>query len=584
MASLEVSQIEDLIKNPKNQDLINDAAAYEERLRMHTVSYTSEPNNSAYSEWLYWMNCTLDSEKYDLFSSSIKFPLKTVPLYTKIYDSLSKVFDANDANKDVFFSDNFNDEKELFRSDLDNISGYWENKGYKQLQYYPCSFIVIDFPKEEKKAEPLHFFVGLESIVSCELKEDNVTPEHFIYKIDESTIVAIDDDVRRVFREFKEGWLYDNEIGDIPNLTKGIPVRSFISTVIDENPFKKGVPSVASTLGNAEWYLTNAIGQDTQTLNALWPTQWEYGEDENTDSFGRPKVYEYNEERGCNTNQYNRTKEEERDISRRFVGSILLKPLPNTDTPDIGDPMGWVTTPVESLEEIESDIQRRKSLIYETATGLEGGDSIDKQALNADQVAALSQGHQVVLQRLANDLSKSEKWTIDTMGRVRFGEAYEGSVINNGTTFIIFTPNQIEESIKKGKESGLNEAQLKTLYFMWYDSKFKTEPLQAEKYKILFDVEPFPTHSFQEMQANYDNGFISSIDWNVKINFNNYVSRFENEFVKITAISDDKTTEEKVSFIRSIIYNYGTEAENKSANRNREQSINGVVENKGQHE
>lgn len=576
MALLAASDIIERINQPINGANIANAVAYEEKLRMHSVACTEAPNNQAYYEWLSSIRGMLHPSKYKLFEDSIKYPLKTVPLYQNIYSKLSKVFDANDANKDVFFSENFGDQKELFKEDLKNLSSFWKTEGYQELQTNPCSFVVIDFPEEEKKAEPLHYFVRIDTVVDCVLKKDNVTPEYIIYYVDEETVIAIDDNYRRLFRKSSNVWVQDLEIGDVPNLTEGIPVRSFISTVIDQNPYKKGVKSIASTLGLAEWYLYTAISEDVPVLYALFPDKWKYGETEDYDLEGRAFEYledEYEIERNC----YGRTKEEQRAFVSidRGVGSTHTKPIPKEDGfQDVGVPVGYIDAPVTTLQRIEEEVNRRYQSILSVATGQTNGDVQDKQSLNKEQVAALNQGYQTVLQRLSDDFSHIEKWVLDTEGKVRFGEAYQGSIVNNGTTFITLTPNEIEEHIRVSKESGSNESQLKVLYFMWYDSKFKTEPLQAEKYKVLFDIEPFPTHSIEEMQKNYDNGFISRIDWNVKLNFNSYVSRFENEYVKITAMDEDLSIDQKVSFIKPIIFNYGTEAEkkNESANRSGQQS------------
>lgn len=558
MASLAVSEIVEKIKQPINGANIVNAVYYEEKLRMHTVPYTEAPNNQAYYEWLNSMECMLHDSKFKLFNDSIKYPLKSVPLYQNIYSKLSKIFDANDANKDVFFSENYGDEKELFKEDLKTLSKFWETEGYKELQTNPCSFVVIDFPEEEGKAEPLHYFVQINTVVDCVLKDDNVTPEYLIYKVDEKTIIAIDDDYRRVFRNENGKWYQDSEIGDVPVYTEGIPVRSFISTVIDENPFKKGVKSIAATLGLSEWYLYAAISEDIPTLYALFPDKWKYGETEDYDLEGRP--FEYNkDEHGVERNCYYRTKDEQKaHVSiDRGAGSVHTKPIPKDEGfQDVGVPFGYVDVPVDTLQRIEEEVNRRYELILSIATGQTNGDVQDKQSLNKEQVAALNQGYQTVLQRLSDDFSLIEKWTLDKEGQIRFGEAYEGSIVNNGTTFITLTPNEIEENIKVAKDSGANESQLKVLYFMWYDSKFKTEPLQAEKHKILFDIEPFPTHSIAEMREDRKDGDIDDLTWNIKLNFNTYVSRFENEFIPVTSFNPDLSHSEKVIFITNQINEY----------------------------
>jgi hypothetical protein len=295
---------------------------------------------------------------------------------------------------------------------------------------------------------------------------------------------------------------------------------------------------------------------------------WKYGETEDYTQNGQPHDYtetvEYSNgiiKENCNTHGRTRAEQAAHVSKNRGAGTVYTVPYPQEGIPAVDVPFGYVEVPVTTLEQIDKEVSRRRNLITSIATGQENGDVIDKQSLNAEQVAALNQGHQSVLQSLANVFADVQKWVIDTEGQIRFGDAYEGSVVNNGTAFITLSASQIEENIKLAKEAGANESQLKVLYFMWYDSKFKTEPIQAEKYKILFDVEPFPTHSIAEMQDNRD--VIDPVQWSIKLNFNTFIAKFEAEEVALTSFSSEVSDSQKIQSIINRLTVYANELINK---------------------
>ena len=574
---LTVEELKERIRKPINRVDIESAIDYEHRIRMHVISYDSQPiYNRAFSCWYDKIQNKLTSYAFDLFDEYLGYPLKSVPLYQRIFNKLSKVFDANDSHKDVFFDDSKEEDKDMFKEDIKGLDKYFRDVVWNQVKEKPCSFMVFDFEEDSNSSDPIKFFVEIDDVIDCVFKPDCVTPEYFIYKLDQKQAIAIDDEKRLLFDISGNTPVL---IKQVSTYTEGIPVRSLLSTKIEENPFKKGIPSVSSTLNLADIYLDIATSEDIPTLYALHPIISEYGGNEDYDSFGNDFDYERRvnddgEEYGLEVNKYGRTRKEERDKGkeRRGAGQKITKPVPKSDPngdtiPDLGDPVTFINPDPAILERIQIESERRASDIFTNATGTSGS-ATDEQALNVEQILTLNEDEKTVLTRLSEDIAGLEKWCVDTLGELSYGDAYKGSIINYGTNFFLQSPQQIEENIKKAKEAGANESQLQVLNFMWIDSKFRNEKIEAERRKLIYKLEPFPNHSIQEMQPNRD--VIDPVIWTIKLNFPQFIAKFEAEEVRISSFDDTISENQKLEFINTRLNTYAQQITQKPIEQNGE--------------
>jgi hypothetical protein len=88
-------------------------------------------------------------------------------------------------------------------------------------------------------------------------------------------------------------------------------------------------------------------------------------------------------------------------------------------------------------------------------------------------------------------LQNSIKWYADTMGKVKYQDAYISSAILCGDRYAIESPDEILTRITKAKSAGAAQAVLESLHYEYLESKYENNPLELRKYKIYYIGEPY---------------------------------------------------------------------------------------------
>ena len=98
------------------------------------------------------------------------------------------------------------------------------------------------------------------------------------------------------------------------------------------------------------------------------------------------------------------------------------------------------------------------------------------------------------------------------------------------------------------------------------ETEYRNDPSQLRRMKILADLEPYRHLTRDEAIQMRDKGLISDSDLRIKLNFSNFVSRFERENTNILDFGTEIQYAKKIDKIMSEFERYAKEQKAKQDN------------------
>jgi len=124
-------------------------------------------------------------------------------------------------------------------------------------------------------------------------------------------------------------------------------------------------------------------------------------------------------------------------------GSIFTRPVPRQkEDPDLTNAVEITPADVESLDYITKKIDYLEREIFANNVG-DSDQNITKEAINEDQVLMNMEGRRSVLQKIKKDFELTEKFLIDTIGRLMYADYYVGSQVNYGEQFLLMSAAEV---------------------------------------------------------------------------------------------------------------------------------------------
>ena len=106
------------------------------------------------------------------------------------------------------------------------------------------------------------------------------------------------------------------------------------------------------------------------------------------------------------------------------------------------------------------------------------------------------------------------------------------------------------------KESGATMSDLDAMQRQIIDSEYRNDSIQAHRMIILNDLEPFRHLSYAEVNDLYRNSIITIEELKLKLNFMEYVRRFERENVSIAEFGSILPYKDKIEKITKKLKEY----------------------------
>lgn len=517
-----------------------------------------------FTEFAEWVKKLIPKDKYRVFLSLFKFPTQNIELTDKIYGELERVFDGrNSAVNYQFIDSTLSDDWEAYRHDVLNEPVVWHSKGWDALRTAINCVMVIDLPSEQRgeRPEPYFYFLGIENVIDFRAKGEAL--DWIVFAQPEKRIAAFDDTYMRVFQLNEKG-----EVGElITEVQHGLgycPAKFFWTTPLSqEQPDIKKSP-LSPQLGNLDWLLFFRVSKRHLDLYAPYPIYSAYAADCN---FRNNETGDY-----CDGGFLRNIKGEYKMFrdgtvercpvcsEKRIagVGSFIEVPIPKGDRPDLRDPITITTVDRKSLDYNTEEEKRLADEIYAKVTGT-GGEVQQKASINEMQVTANFEDKKNVLLSLKTNFEKAQTFVDETICRLRYGESYISSSINWGTEFYLYSVDDLQAIYETAKKSGSSEARLDMISDQIIATENRNNPIQMQRMFLLKQLEPYRHLTLTELQSLANKQLIDPVMMLIKINFANFVDRFERENINILEFGSSLPLEKKIDIINQKLTDYAKE-------------------------
>ena len=518
-------------------------------------------------DFLAMVHNLIPQDKFETFSTLFRFPVITNEVLAVCYDKLSRIFDGrNPAYSYQFASTEQRDDWEWYRQERMGEPSIWSTKGWDFFKTQINSVLIVDLPEEQQKGDrypqPYFYWLPIRDVIDFEADPMTGQMRWIIFRQDEDRIAVFDDESRRVFRG------KGNEIGEMlfeqPHDLGYCPARFFWDEPLSlDKPDIKQSP-VTKELDRLDWYLFFSISKRNLDTYGSYPIYWGYAQDcdyhdetcECDGGFLKDKkgnwLYDNNGLlRPCPV------------CSRKRLagaGSFVEVPVPDPSVgqPDLSNPVGMLSVDRSSLDYNKTEEKDLRLAIITAIVG-QAEEITQREAFNEQQVKAGFESQSTVLQRVKKGFEAAQKWVDDTIARERYGTAFISSSINYGTEFYLFTADELRLRYKNAKESGASEADLDALQQQIIETEYRHNPQQMQRMIILGDLEPYRHLTREEVQALYDKNLITIEELMVKLNFADFVRRFERENMNIITFGENIDYDTKIDTIKERLTDYARE-------------------------
>lgn len=574
---LELNRIQREIREAKNAQSLLTARIHQQRIKFHVEKRITTQNASCViaqaTEHLNWVENLLPHDKFVLYKTMFRYPVITNEITGICFDKLSRVFDGrNPVNESQFVNTDFRDDWEKYRADKLNEPQVWQTKGWEYFKTEINSILVVDIAAEQTTEfpEPYFYWLTIDRVMAYDADPDTGIMRWLIFE-DGKRIVVIDDETYRV-------WPMKNGIADIqgapeiehPHGLGFCPARFFWNEAIDlHQPDVKCSP-LTDQLEKLDWYLFFAISKRTLDVSGAYPIlsgyeqKCDWSNAENGDfcdgGFIKDKQGHYKMD---NAGVLMRCP---KCGNKRTVGpgSFVEIPVPNPNgdgmdyVPDMRNPVQMLTVDRKSLD---YNVDEQTRLREEIIAGIVGQDFTitNREAFNEQQVQANFEDVTTVLYRIKRGFEAAQQWVDDTICQLRYGRYFVSSFINYGTDFYLLTADELREKFKVAKENGASESELDALQQQIIETEYRNNPTAQRRMKILAELEPYPHLTLRELMELQSKGLIDSTDLRIKLNFSNFVRRFERENTNILEFGNAISFDKKIATIKSTFAEYANE-------------------------
>lgn len=563
--ALDLSQIKEILLKPNKKEVIKKAVLMQKRIRFHTetnisVTDISQPANI----FLDWVSGLLPKDKFHIFLHLFKYPFSTPAVVEDVYRELERVFDSRNSSFTYQFTDTeLDDDWTDYKINKLHEPEIWKTEGWKNMQIAPNSVLVVDLPVEQKtqRPEPYFYWLDISEVIDYDTK-DGITLNWIVFKQPDNKVAVFDDTSIRVF-QLNDKLEIQSLVTEAVHNLGFCTARFFWSTTLNEKNLDLKKNPITKELSNLDWFLFFSISKQHLDLYAPYPIYSAYEADchfENNetgdycdggflrDSSGNYKMLPSGAVEKCPCCSEKRI---------AGPGSFLEVPIPNQaeGIADMSNPIQITTVDKDSLAYNVAECQRLHDEIVISIVGT-GGTVSEKEAINETQVAANFESKTSVLNSLKLNFERAQKFVEDTICKLRYGGAFISSSINWGTEFYVFTIKELYAKYELAKKNGLSESELDAIVQHILEVEYKNNPQILQRMLILKQLEPYPHKTMDEVLTLQEKGLLNQKKALLKINFSNYIDRFERENINIVNFGENISLKDKINKINEKLLEY----------------------------
>ncbi len=571
---LSLEDIKKAITKNEKADVLNRIKQHQARIKFHTVKSVSSATASCISQplsqFMAMVENLLPHDKFVTFKTLFRYPVKTNEITEVCFDKLSRIFDgSNPAFNYQFATSEQREDWERYRLERLDEPRVWRSKGWEFFKSEINSALIVDIPKEQTSEfpEPYFYWLPIDSVITYDA-EPNGQMHYIIFK-QKGTIVVIDDTSYRVWLDPKgTGEIKGDPVVESPHDLGYCPARFFWSECIALNdPDVKESP-LSKELESLDWFEFFHISKRQLDLMGAYPIlsgyeqSCDYSNAENGDycdgGFLKNKQGYYKLDMAGTLMRCPKCG------NKRIVGagSFIEVPIPNTEEnqPDLRNPVQMLAVDRNSLDYNVAEERRLREEIISSVVG-QSEIITNRQAFNEQQVQANFENVLTVLTRIKKGFEDAQTWVDSTVCRLRYGKYFISAKIDYGTEFFLYSVDDLRNRYKIAKEAGASESELDMLQGKIIATEYRNDPVQLQRMLILSELEPYRHLTRDEVIALYEKNLISKQDLRIKLNFTNFVRRFERENTNILNFGSEIQYAKKIEKIMSEFAKYADEQE-----------------------
>jgi len=562
--ALGLETIKKEVKEQKKRATIQKAIQHQNRIKFHAQTFIAPVITQPLTDYLNWVGSLIPNDKFNTFKSLFRYPVKTNEVTGICFDKLSRVFDGrNPAFNYQFMSSEQRDDWEWYRQDVLNEPNVWQSKGWEYFKTEINSVLVVDMPLVQDPTDPYpqpyFYWLTIDRVISYEDLEDGLM-NWIMFKSGDDKLVVIDKEHYEVYYYSK-----DNQVGGLIVSNEHdlgyCPAKFFWNESLNlKYPDVKSHP-LSKQLESLDWFLFFHVSKRHLDLYGAYPIYSGY--EQNCD-YNNDVTHEYcdggflRNDKGSyllnSTGGLNRCpKCGDKRIAG--VGSFIEVPIPEKDQPDLRDPVQMLTVDVSSLQYNVTEENRLKNNIIVGTVGTDG-EIMNNQAINQDQVSANFESQSTILNRVKKGFEEAQQFVDETICKLRYGNLFVSAKINLGTEFYSTNIDELRKRYKTAKDSGASESELDAMQNQIIETEYRHNPTQLQRMLILGELEPFRHLTRSEVMEYHSKQLINEDDLQIKINFTNFVRRFERENTNILEFGTKQPFSKKIEIINNKFKEY----------------------------
>ena len=544
-------------------------------MQTHVTPFISQPT----TEFLAWVERLIPNDKFKIFKSLFRYPVITNEVTGIVFDKLSRVFDGrNPALNYQFMSSEQRDDWEYYRQEVLKEPTIWQTKGWEYFQTEINSVLIVDLPTEQKPGtkypEPYFYWLTIDQVIAYDVNPETGFMEYIIFRQPDNRIAVIDDEFYRVYSEDK-----DHNIGSLLVESKHdlgyTPARFFWNVPLSiSDPDIKASP-LTRELEKLDWYLFFHISKRHLDLYGAYPIysgyeqNCDYSNSETGDMCDGGFLKDRNGNYKFDSSGLLLRCPKCGDKRIAGVGSFVEVPIPGENQPDLRNPVQMLGVDTSSLEYNVKELERLQQNILRATVGVSDDAFVNtRQAVNEMQVNAFFENQTTILNRIKKGFESAQQFIDETVCRLRYGNTFVSAKINLGTDFYVVSPTELRNKYKLAKESGASESELDALQNQIIETEYRHNPTQLQRMLILAELEPYRHLTRTEVINLYEKQIIPVEAMQVKLNFANFVRRFERENTNILEFGTLIPYDKKISIIADKLREYAKEVTPIKQNQN----------------
>ena len=555
------------ITEPKKRATINKAIQQQNRIKLHAQTSVTPVISQPLTDFLAWVGSLIPNDKFKTFKTLFRYPVKTNEVTGICFDKLSRVFDGrNPAFNYQFINSEQRDDWEYYRQDVLKEPTVWQTKGWEYFKTEINSILIVDLPQEQDKTDkypqPYFYWLTIDNIISYKANPTTGIMDWIIFKQPDNKIAVIDSEHYEVYE------YTDNKIGALvvsnPHDLGYCPAKFFWTEPLTlKDPDIKAHP-LTKQLESLDWFLFFHISKRHLDLFGAYPIYSGY---EQSCDFSNDDTGQYCDG-GVMRDSSGKYLIDSSGILNRCpkcgdkriagVGSFVEVPIPAENQPDLRNPVQMLTVDVASLQYNVEEENRLKNNIVTATVGVDSEISTT-QAINEKQVAANFESQSTILNRVKKGFEEAQQFVDETVCKLRYGNLFVSAKVNLGTEFYTLSVSELRNRYKVAKESGASEAELDAMQNQIIETEYRHNPTQLQRMLILAELEPYRHLTRNEMLDLHAKNLINEDELRIKLNFVNFVRRFERENTNILEFGTQVPFAKKIEIINNKFKEYANE-------------------------